>query len=263
MTIPNVPIVNAGLYYVNKFNLAWVSTTTMTVSNGGARDSTNSNDILLAAPVTINGTFVGPNGVDVAAIVASSFYAVYVIASSTSVETSADELSGADAAVNPYPAAALLSLASNAAPFLPYGYDMYRRVGWVLTDSSSHFLKFWQYGAAEERSYYYDVGISALSAGAATSFTAINLATSVPPRVTQVLFDISYTPNAATNVAQFLPFGSTATNGVVRFGCGVAAAQVGSITVPSQLNGVLPEVLYKVAASDSLTLLTIGYKDFL
>lgn len=57
---------------------------------------------------------------------------------------------------------------------------MYRRIGWVLTDSSANLLQFWQYGEGQERTYYYDVAISELSAGAATTFTAIDLATSVP-----------------------------------------------------------------------------------
>lgn len=248
MTTPNTPIVNAGIKYVTDLQLTKTAAKTISISSGAARDFTDTNDITLSAPVTVNGAVVGQNGVDVAVLVASTMYGVYVIGDSTGYHATAG----------------LLSLATNTTPSLPSGYDMVRRIGWILTDSSANILQFYQYGQGQNRDYYYDVGISALSAGNATTFTAINLSASVPPRATEVMFDIAFTANAATDTAQFLPFGSTATNGNVRFGTGVAAAQVGSITVPSQLNSTIPEVLYKVtSASDSLTLLVTGFKDFL
>lgn len=248
MTTPNTPIVNAGVKYVTDLQLAKTGNKTLTLAAGAARDFTNTDDIILGSTVTINGAAIGANGVDIAALVASTLYAVYVIGDSTAH----------------HPTAGLLALATETSPSLPAGYDMSRRVGWILTDGSANILQFYQLGNAQERTYYYDVGISALSAGTATSFTAINLSTSVPPRATQVLFDIAYTANAATDTAQFLPYGSSASNGIVRFGTGVAAAQVGSITVPCELNAGVPEVLYKVTSgSDSLTLLTTGFKDYL
>ena len=244
--MPNTPIVNAGVKYVNGLTLTRTAAKTMSVAAGAARDSSNTNDIILDALVSINGLFVGANGVDVAVLAASSLYAVYLIGDSTNYESTA----------------ALLSLSATA-PNLPGGYDMYRRIGWVRTDGSSNLLQFWQYGLDQTRMYYYDVGISELSGGAATTFTAIDLATSVPPTATEVLFDVTFTPDGATEVAEFLPFGSAATSGMVRFGYGVAAAQVGMVTVPCQLDAGVPKVLYKVAAGDTLTLLTSGFKDFL
>lgn len=240
------PIVNAGLKYVNGLDLVRTGNSTITMAAGAARDSGNVNDIVLSSTATIDGSTVGANGVDLAVLVASKFYAVYVIGDSTGYNA----------------AAGLLSL-SFSAPSLPDGYDMYRRVGWVLTDGSAHILQFWQYGNGQVRSYYYDVGISALSGGTSTSYANIDLSASVPPIVTEVLLNVAYTANSATNVAHFLPYGSSATNGVVQFGYGVAAAQVGMATVPSELNSGKPEVQYKVAASDSLTLLTQGFKDYL
>lgn len=241
-----VPIKNAGELYVNGLELAWASATTLTIASGSARNSTNANDIVLDASVTINGATNGANGLDAGSLANATFYYVYVIASSNSL---------ADAA-------GLIS--TSATPSLPANYDMYRRVGFVLTDGSAEFLLFWQNGNDKKRTVWYDVGISELSAGTATSYTAINLATSVPPLATNVIFDIAYTPNSATNTAQFLPYGSSATNGVVRFGCGVAAAQKGQIIVPCELNSAVPTVQYKVSnGSDSLTLLTMGYEDHL
>jgi len=241
-----LPIANAGLKYVNGLEIAKNAAKTISLASGAARDSSNTNDITLSAAVTINGEVVGANGVDAAAIAASSMYAVYVIGDSRKYEATAG----------------LLSLNAST-PSLPAGYDMYRRVGWVLTDGTPNILQFWQHGSGQERQYYYDVGISELSGGSATSYTAIDLATSVPPIATDVMLDIAYTANGATNKAEFLPFGSSTANGIVRFGCGVAAAQVGSACVPCRLDGSVPKIQYKVAASDALTLLVTGYKDYL
>lgn len=246
MSTPNSPIVNAGIKYVNGLGIAKTAAKVISMAAGAARNSTDENDITLSSSVSINGATVGANGVDVAVLTTSSFYAVYVIGDSTDYQATAG----------------LLSL-NTTTPSLPLGYDMYRRVGWVLTDGSSNILQFWQYGSGQSRTYYYDVGISELSGGTSTTFAAIDLATSVPPIVTEVLFDIAFTPDGATELAEFLPFGSSASNGIVRFGTGVAGAQVGSITVPCQLDSGIPKVLYKVAAGDSLTLLTVGYNDFM
>ncbi len=254
MSIPQSPIVNAGLSYVNGLGIAKTAAKVISMALGAARDSTNTNDMILdttnphisSGVISINGANVGANGVDVAAIVLSRFYAVYVIGDSTDYQ----------------PTAGLLSLNAST-PSLPEGYDMYRRVGWVLTDGSANILQFWQYGTDETRDYYYDVGISELSGGSSTSFAAIDLATSVPPINTEVLFNYTFTPDGATEVAEFLPFGSSASNGIVQIGGGVAVAQVGMVTVPSRLDSGVPKVLYKVASGDTLTLLTAGYKDFL
>lgn len=246
MPNPNAPIVNAGLLYLNGLGIAKTAAKVISLAAGAARDSTNVNDIILNALVSVNGANVGANGVDVAVLVASSFYAVYAIGDSTDYQ----------------PVAGLLSLNATT-PSLPTTYDMYRRVGWVLTDGSANILQFWQYGSGSSRTYYYDVAISALSGGSSTTYANVSLATSVPPITTSAILKVAYTPNAATNVAHFLPFGSGATNGIIQFGYGVAAAQVGMATVPSALNAGAPTIQYKVSSSDALTLLTAGFVDLL
>jgi hypothetical protein len=246
MTIPNTPIVNAGVKYVNGLELARTGNKTMTVAAGAARNSTNVNDIVLSSTVTINGLQVGANGVDLAAIVLDSMYAVYLIGDSTQYNATAT----------------ILSL-NTTAPSMPGGYDMYRRIGWALTDGSANLLQFWQFGEGQERMYYYDVAISELSAGASTTFAEVDLATSVPPIATEVLFKALFTPDGATEIAEFLPFGSSATDGIVVFGTGVAAAQQGMVTVPCRLDAGVPKILYKVATGDTLDLSTAGFKDYM
>lgn len=244
--MPDTPIVNAGLKYVNGLDITRTAAKTISLAAGAARDSTNTNDIVLSSPVTINGAAVGANGVDVAAIVLNKFYAVYVIGDSTKYQDTAG----------------LLSL-DVSSPNLPAGYDMFRRVGWILTDGSADILIFYQNGAGQERRYWYDVGISELSGGSDTTFTAVDLATSVPPIATNVNFRATYTPNGATDNAEFLPFGSSASNGIVRLAAGVAGAQTLNVVVPCELDSAVPKILYKVTSGDTLTLLTAGYNDYL
>lgn len=270
MSIPNTPIVNAGLLYANGLQLSAqiaigaMTPKQVTVQLGAARNSTNINDILLeptaatpdapttaVTPIVINGAKVGANGVDVAVLVASSLYAVYIIGDSTGYQ----------------PTAGLLSL-NVSTPVLPGGYpsggyDMYRRIGWVLTDGSANILQFWQYGSDETRTYYYDVGISVLSAGAATTFTPVNLSTAVPPIATEVLLNYTFTGTATTDLAEFLPYGSVATSGIVQLSGGVTTAQVGMVWVPIELNAGVPTLLYKVTGTATLTLLVAGFKDYI
>lgn len=242
-----LPPVNAAELYVQNMQLARASATTLTVEAGRARNSTNQNDIILDTQVTINGAANGANGLDIGSLANNTFYAVYVID---------DSFKNSDAA-------AIIS-ADLSQPLLPADYDMYRRIGWVLTDGSAEFLQFWQYGNSKERMYYYDVGISELNNGTSTTYAEVDLATSVPPIATEVLLDVAYTPNSATNTAHFLPFGSSATNGIIRFGYGVAAAQRGMQVVPCRLDSSTPKIQYKVDnGSDDLDLLVTGYKDYL
>ncbi len=241
------PVVNAPNLYVDSLQLAYSTTTALTMAAGQARNSSNVNDIILSSGVTINSAVVGEiNGLDQGTFAASTFYAVYAVGDSTQNNTPGGLLS-----------------TSFSAPQLPVGYDMYRRVGAILTDGSVHILKFYQYGTDKTRQMWYDVAISELSGGSATSFTAVDLATSVPPIATNVIMQVVFTPDGATEVAEFLPYGSTASNGIVIFGCGVAAAQQGQVEIPCALNSSAPSILYKVASGDTLSLSTAGYYDYL
>ncbi len=238
-------IINAGEKYVNGLGITRASDSALIMAAGQARNSSNVNDIVLAAAVTNNGGSTGANGVDVAALANSSLYAVYVIGDSTKFKATAS----------------LLSL-DVLQPALPGGYDMFRRVGWVRTDGTADLLEFHQYGEGVERTYYYDVGILELNAGASATYAQVDLSLAVPPIVTEVLFDTLYTPNGATDVAEFIPFGSVATNGVVRIGSGVAGAQVDSVWIPSALDGAgVASIEYKVTSGDTLTMLVTGFRD--
>lgn len=248
MSNPNSPIVNAGFSYVTGLGMAYATTTTLTVATGQARDSTNVNDIINSASLTFTSTVVGANGVDVAALTTSSVYALYIIGSSVGKATTA-----------------CLASLSATTPTLPLNYDMFRRIGWIFSDGSSHIIKFWQIGGTGGgRKMYWDVAVSVLSAGTSTTYANVDLSTAVPPLTSsEVNLIATYTPNSATNVAHMLIFGSTATNGMIEIGGGVAAAQVSNIVVPSALNTGKSEIQYKVQTSDTLSLSVSGFTDYL
>lgn len=120
---PQTPIVNAGLKYVNGLllsNSPLAPNTQLVLGAGQARDSSNVNDMLLSNDVALDGLHVGANGMDVAVLAPNGMYAVYLIGDSTENQ----------------PIAGLLSLASNAQPFLPFGYDMFRLIGYVSTNAA-------------------------------------------------------------------------------------------------------------------------------
>lgn len=246
---PNIPMVNLGNTYIQAMQLAWISNTSISVAAGQARDSTNVNDIVLGSLATINAAVNGLNGLDTGALAASTFYAVYVISSST--------LSNNSAAGNYKAPGALLSLSATA-PTLPNGYDMFRRVGYVLTDGSVHILAFRQTGSGLAREMWYDALISVLAGGAAATFAAVSLVTAVPAiGITKVSFNATITPTAAGDLAALRPTGSSSTNGyVIANGAVAGVAQKLTMLVPCS---AAESVDYLVTGT--LTLLVQNYQD--
>lgn len=252
MTTTNNPIVNSGLLYVNGLQIAPTSfatlATTLFLSPGSARDSTNINDIILSSQLMLNGKSVGPNGVDSAPFLPSKFYAVYVIGDSTDNK----------------PTAGLFSL-SPTFPSLPSGYDMFRRVGWILTAGNSNILSFAQLGVNEDRIYYYYDSFLVLSGGSSTSYVPVNLSAFVPPisianptaPINEVFLNLAYTPASASNRVEFNNFSFAF--GLVQFGCGIAALQYGSVRVPVQNQ----QTFYRTGLGDTVNMNVSGYTDYL
>lgn len=244
----NNPIVNARVKYVNGLEMAWVDTTHFTLNAGAASDSTNVDDIILPALVTNTISSVGVNGVDIAVAIASTFYAVYVIGDSTGYKATAS----------------IISL-SGVQPALPSGYDMFRRVGWILTDSSSHVLKFWQYGHNSARDMWYDTPIATPAITTSTTYVTQSLAAGVPPITCEVFLKYVYGAIAAGNSFQMGPYGSIPTVAMIDISSPVVlgtATQTGPVVVPSALNAAVPTIEHKESsASDTLVLAVSGYQD--
>lgn len=209
MTTPNIPIVNAGLLYVNGLQLDFLTTTTILVNAGAARDSTNTNDIIIPAALTINVRNNGALGLDTGTLAANTFYAVYAIGSS----------------INTNDMSVLIS-ANLTAPTLPLNYDMFRRIGCVKSDGTAApntlILAFWQVG----KQMWYDAPISVLAATAGAAFAPQSLAAAIPSVVnqTRVTLQANLLPNAAADFVEIRPTGSTAAAGNVKMSGDVAGA---------------------------------------
>jgi hypothetical protein len=226
---PNIPIVNAGLLYVNGLQLDFLTTTTILVNAGAARDSTNINDIIIPAALTINVRNNGPLGLDTGVLAANTFYAVYAIGSS----------------INTNDMSVLIS-ANLTTPTLPLNYDMYRRIGCIKSDGTAApntlILPFWQV----QKQMWYDAPISVLAATAAAGFTAQSLAVAIPSVVnqTRVTLQVDLLPNAAADFVEIRPTGSTAAAGNVKMSGDVAAVHhFDQIDVVCALNTASPKAL--------------------
>jgi hypothetical protein len=246
--LPNTPVVNQGLLYVNGLQLTWVDATHITVGTGQARDSSDINDIDVRTLVTINAAVRGLNGLDVGAAGALAFntlYAVFVVGSSNYNDpTSPQYLAGG----------AVLSLSTNTAPTLPDFYDMYRRVGTVLTDGAGNILAFQQVGTGSARRMWYDVAIAALTAGVSAAYVAVPLTASVPRQNTEVTLNAAYTPTAGGNLSNLRHAGSASVDGnVIITGAVAAVVQEVQVVCPCMLAAGVPSIDYKTVGALTLT----------
>ncbi len=226
MTI-STPIVNAGNNYINGLKLAYVSATTMTVTAGICRNSTNVNDISVGlalnvaatqtgtlpvasgtGTVTINTAATGAAGLDTGAMANNTFYAVYAIGDSFGIE----------------PGSAMIS-ANLTSPLLPAGYDMSFRIGFIKSSGAAAILPFRQDGVGLDRWMWYDAAIATdVTAGASATFAAVDCTAGLPASTpTMVNFLCVFTPTAAADKLVLVPGTSTATLGYASASGDVAA----------------------------------------
>lgn len=247
--IPNYPIYNfnKGIQYIFGLELTRTSNTVLAMAVGQARSQYNVNDIILSTAATLNSAINGAGGLDSGAIAASTLYAIHVISSSTSAADTSTLLS-----------------TSATDPVLPLNYDMFCRVGWVYTDGSSNFaLGRWE-GHGSERTYWYDTGVSELSAGTSATFAAVDVATSVPVSATTAILTTTFNANAAGDTFALRPTGSASTDGIVILSAASATAdEVKQCLAPVGVSSAIPSIDYKVTASGALTILVAGYIDHL
>jgi hypothetical protein len=232
---------------VKGLNTAWASNTTLTVSAGICRDSTNTFDMTLAATATISAAAIGANGLDTGTLGASTYYYVFIIGSSIGSA-----------------ATACLISTSATQPYMPKGYDIFRRIGVVLTDGSSHFLKFYQTGSYSAKRYQYDALVP-FSAITSATWVAQSLTAAIPPVAQIALMNAAYTPAVAGNGFGVRPTGSSVSVTYAPIqGTGVVAAKAQTLpyfeVTPLLSSGNL-SIDVIVTSSDSLVLGVIGFID--
>ena len=239
-----IPVVNAGLLYVNGLQMSYTSATAIALATGQARDSTNVNDITLSSTAAISTAVTGAGGLDQGAIAASVFYYVFVIGSSLEAASTAG----------------MISLSSTA-PALPSNYDMFRRVGTILTDGSKNILKFYTYGSGQGKQFFYDVAIATdITSGSSATYADVNITASIPAIATLANLNVVFTPTGAGNELQLIPKGSSATNGYVIVSGDVASvAHAATVTCPTNAT---PSIQYKVTGS-ATAINVQGYVDYL
>lgn len=256
--IQNDPIVQMPLLNIYGLIPSRASETTLQISAGQCKDASNNIDMgigsafppvsqrsAVSAPITLNAAVNGANGLDASSLAASKMYAIYLIGDSTYRKN----------------VASLLSLASNSVPTMPLGYDSYRIIGYWATNGSSQFILGYYQGVGNNRQFIYDAPVAtAITAGNATTYTAIDLSAIVPPvnnTLTNVLTVL--TPNAATSI--------TALQGAASTGDSISVkAQVASVplysynNVMAQLASGAPKINYKTSsASDSVAVSVVGF----
>lgn len=244
MTATAYPIQQLSTLYVTNLQVSVASNTTLSIVAGQARDSTNVVDIVLSSTATLNAATTGANALDTGSLANNTWYAVYVIGSS----------------VNQAQPVTLLSTSATA-PILPDNYDVFRRIGWVLTDGSAHFLAVDIYGNSNERIYKWDAIATELSAAGNTGYTDVNMASSVPP--TSNLVDINWklVPATAGNLTLLRKNGSSSTANPQLTGSVAAQPNAGFITMNCDSSQIIE---YKTASgSDALTLYVLGFTDFI
>lgn len=224
-----------------------LSNTTLSLAAGSCLDSTSSTNATLDTAATLDMATVGANGIDTGALAATKLYAVHLIWNS--LDSTVDK-------------AGLVSLSATA-PALPTGYDSFRRVGWALTDGSSHFRVLYATGAANDVQYTFDTPVSTLAAGNATSATAVSL-DQLCPAQDKIPVDLiaAFTPGAAGRALTLYPSGSTGTSQNIVLGQVTSVVVQEARTVNALLISGVPKYDYKVANSgDAATIYIAGFKD--
>lgn len=251
MSTQNIQLENLPFLYINGMNVSNNATTPNTkidVSAGQCRDSNDVMDITFSAAITINAGANGAvNRLDAGTFAASKVYAVYAIGDSTGKLT----------------AGGLLSLASNSTPTMPFGYDSYRLIGYAVSDGSTHFLPAYVAGNNNYRKFAYDAPqATAVTAGNATSYTAVALTAFVPPvENTPVSIAYAFTPGAASRTLKMTP-GNATGDAVTITGQVISVVVSGNATVFSKVTSSVPEIDYKVSNGGDAVAINVAGFDF-
>ena len=236
-------------FYTNGLKISNDATTPNTlvdIAIGSTLDSTGTFQISLTSPIVANIAVNGLNGLDTGTVAASTVYAIYLVA---------------DPVTN-QPSGCILST-SLTGPLMPFGYSAYKLIGYITTDSMSHFLLgYWTSGNNGSRLFMYDAPqATAVTAGAATSYTAVSLAKWVPAiNLTPVWIYSSYVPATAGNTLKMQPFVGTG-DAITVTGQVATKAMTQNTLLFESLNSGAPTISYKVSnGSDTAAINVAGYQ---
>lgn len=254
MAVQSIPVENQPFLYINGLNVSNDATspnTKIDVASGQCRDSNDVMDLVLSSSIIINAGANGAvNRLDSGTFAASKVYAVYLIGDSKGKLV----------------AGGLLSLASNSAPTMPFGYDSYRKIGYAISDSSVHFLKAYVAGNNNFRRFVYDSPqATSVTAGTSATYAAIDLSVLVPAvDQTPVWFRANWTANAAADTFNMQGGNGTGDQwSLIAPAAGGTAHTIGFGEVLSQLVAGVPTVNYKVSAVGGVAINVAGFSFFI
>lgn len=256
-----VPIVNLPYLSINDIkitNHATAPDTKLNVGPGLCRDQTNAFDINMgnaggvyggidADTTTVLDVDVnGINGLDTGTLAASTLYHVYAVADFQTANTTG----------------VIASLAvPTIGPLMPAGYNLFRHIGYFVSDSSADILLAYIGGNNNSRVLVFDAPqATAITAGNATTYTDIVLTTLVPAiENTPVIITSAFTPGAASRTLNMQPVNTTGDAVTI-------TGQVTSVIVTTQslimarLETGAPKIAYKVAnAGDAAAINVAGF----
>ena len=167
LALGSIAITGKAPGHIDALTLSFTSVASVTVGTGFAISDDNTFNIDVTSSILVDITSSGAGGLDTGSEAASTWYAVWLIGDSTSVNSPS----------------AILSV-SFTAPTLPAGYDSKRYVGSVRNDLSSDFHDFVQTGSSRRRviDYHEDrqTTLQVLTLGTATTFATVDLSSLVP-----------------------------------------------------------------------------------
>ena len=237
--MPNSPIADASSLYVSGLAMATVSTPTVSISPGSCRDSTDTNDIKVASSLLLDLTKSGVNGFDTGASPGMALIKVFVIGDSTGNRESA-------------------SIASRTlSPLMPFGYDMFRRVGHLRTIGSGEHFRFFVAGEGRNKWFYYD-RVQEVGGGSSTSYDDVDCSEQSPP-LSLTVFIISWGVAAANAQLSLRTKGSLQNLNTAVIGQVAGVTILNDLTLTSDANAFIE---YKVD-SGVVTISVRGWLDAL
>jgi hypothetical protein len=250
MPVSSVQYGQEPWYYANGLKITNDATTPdeiIDIATGSILDSTGVYQLSVDSVLSPSIVSSGLNGLDTGTVAASKVYAVYVVADPvTQQETGA-----------------IFSL-SLTGPLMPFGYSAYALIGFVVTDATADILLgSWTAGNDARRSFFFDAPIAtAITAGNATTYTAVSLAAFVPAvEDTPVSVAYSFTPGAASRALNLTP-GNGVGNAVTITGQVTSVVVSGNAQVLAKVTSAVPEIDYKVANSGDAVALSVAGFDF-
>ena len=250
MPVSSVQYGQEPWYYANGLKITNDATTpnsVIDIATGSILDSTGVYQLSVDSVLSPSTASSGLNGLDTGTVAASKVYAVYVVADPVTQQATG----------------AIYSL-SLTGPLMPFGYSAYALIGFVVTDASANILVgSWTAGNNSRRSFFFDAPIAtAVTAGNATTYTAVSLAAFVPAlQDIPVSIAYSFTPGAASRTLNLTP-GNGVGNAVTITGQVTSVVVSGNAQVLSKVTSAVPEIDYKVANSGDAVALRVAGFDF-